>query len=283
VAPGGSPFAHHYNHDQPHSSSGGGGEASTADSQPRSVTLDLGDGVHVRTAPLLPARAAAAEGAAYFVREGLCSKYAFYCGPGNSPTWRIGKYALAAAATDDIENGRDPSHLYAQAAKMFPRYGSAEDVQDGTIFVSVVTGGIGARIAGAIVARLATEGAVEGGGGAAATGVASKAGTGGADAVRLGQAGEAGVRSAYDIGPKVTRVINGRTRIFDGLTDDAVSEVKNVKSLSYTRQLRDYADYASANGLRLDVYVRGGTRLSGPLARADLDPSSPINIVRHLP
>jgi hypothetical protein len=78
-------------------------------------------------------------------------------------------------------------------------------------------------------------------------------------------------------------VINGRTRIFDGLTDDAVSEVKNVKSLSYTRQLRNYAGYAGANGLRLDVYVRGGTRVSGPLARADLNPASPITIIRHLP
>jgi len=57
----------------------------------------------------------------------------------------------------------------------------------------------------------------------------------------------------------------------------------NVARLSYSRQLRDYADYASANSLRLDVYVRGGTRVSGPLARADLDPASPINIVRHLP
>ena len=111
----------------------------------------------------------------------------------------------------------------------------------------------------------------------------TKVGTGGADAVRVGQAGEAAVRDAFEIGPKATRVINGRTRFFDGLTDDAVSEVKNVKSLSYTRQLRDYADYASANGLRLDVYVRVGTRVSGPLARADLDPASPINIIRHLP
>lgn len=101
--------------------------------------------------------------------------------------------------------------------------------------------------------------------------------------VRLGgQAGEAAVRSAFDIGPKATRVINGRTRIFDGLNSSAVSEVKNVKNLSYTRQLRDYADYASQNGLRLDLYVRGGTNISGPLARADLDPTSPVNIIRYL-
>jgi len=46
--------------------------------------------------------------------------------------------------------------------------------------------------------------------------------------------------------------------------------------------LRDYADYASKNGLRLDIYVRGGTNISGPLARADLDPMSPVNIIRYL-
>lgn len=65
--------------------------------------------------------------------------------------------------------------------------------------------------------------------------------------------------------------------------NDAVSEVKNVARLSYTRQLRDYTDYASVEGLRVDLYVRAGTRISGPLARADLDPASPINIIRQLP
>lgn len=108
-----------------------------------------------------------------------------------------------------------------------------------------------------------------------ATGVAAE--TGGAASVRLGQAGESAVRDAFDIGAEETRVINGRTRIFDGLNDEAVSEVKNVQNLSFTRQLRDYADYASEKGLRLDIYVRGGTNISGPLARADLDPASPVN------
>lgn len=97
---------------------------------------------------------------------------------------------------------------------------------------------------------------------------ATKAGRGGAGPVRVGQAGEDAVRGAYDIGPKATRVINGRTRIFDGLTVDAVSEVKNVARLSYTRQLRDSAEYASAENLRFDLYVRPGARLSGPLLDA---------------
>ena len=62
-----------------------------------------------------------------------------------------------------------------------------------------------------------------------------------------------------------------------------MSEVKNVKRLSYTRQLRDYADYGWQHGLRLDIYVRRNTQLSGPLARADLDPLSPVNIIGYLP
>lgn len=87
-------------------------------------------------------------------------------------------------------------------------------------------------------------------------GIAAKTTTGGAEAVRVGQAGEAAVRSAFDIGPKATRVIGGRTRIFDGLTDSAVSEVKNVGYQAYTQQLKDSLSYAQANGLEFNLYVR---------------------------
>lgn len=44
--------------------------------------------------------------------------------------------------------------------------------------------------------------------------------------------------------------------------------MKNVASLGYTQQLRDYAAYAAANGLRFDLYVRLGTTLSGQLQNA---------------
>jgi RHS repeat-associated protein len=93
------------------------------------------------------------------------------------------------------------------------------------------------------------------------------AGTGGMAAVRLGQAGEASVRAAYNIGPKVAIKIAGRVRIADGLTSTVISEVKNVASLSYTQQLRDYVAYAIQNQLRFDLYVRPTTELSGPLAK----------------
>ena len=50
-----------------------------------------------------------------------------------------------------------------------------------------------------------------------------------------------------------------------------MSEIKNVKKLSFTRQLRDYAQYAKANNLRFDLYVRPGTQLSGELLKAEKD------------
>lgn len=92
--------------------------------------------------------------------------------------------------------------------------------------------------------------------------------TGGAAAVRLGRAGEDLVRAARDIGPKIRIWINGRGRIPDGLTNTVLTEVKNVQSLSLTRQLRDFLDFAQKTGRRFDLYVRAETRLSGPLQDA---------------
>ena len=94
------------------------------------------------------------------------------------------------------------------------------------------------------------------------------AGPGGAGPVRVGQAGEDGVRAVYSIGPKVQMRVNGCTRIPDGLPATTLSEVKNVSSLSYTQQLRDFADHAGKNGLTFDLYVRPTTQLSGPLQDA---------------
>ncbi len=76
------------------------------------------------------------------------------------------------------------------------------------------------------------------------------------------------MRSVADIGPKVAIDVAGRTRIPDGLTSTVLSEVKNVGSLSYTQQLRDFAAHASANGLRFDLWVRPNTQMSGPLLDA---------------
>ena len=85
---------------------------------------------------------------------------------------------------------------------------------------------------------------------------------------QIGREGEAAVRNVFDIGPQSEIFIHGRRRIPDGLTGRAISEVKNVKTLSFTRQLRDYSDFAKNNGLKFDLYVRPDTNLSGTLLDA---------------
>jgi RHS repeat-associated protein len=89
-----------------------------------------------------------------------------------------------------------------------------------------------------------------------------------AQVAQAGREGEAAVQALEDIGPKTAIQINGRTRIPDGLTDTAVNEVKNVSSLAFTRQLRDFADFASQTGRQFNLWVPGGTQLSGPLQAA---------------
>ncbi|MXP09882.1 hypothetical protein GRI68_06790 [Altererythrobacter halimionae] len=49
-----------------------------------------------------------------------------------------------------------------------------------------------------------------------------------------------------------------------------LSEVKNVNSLSFTRQLHDMQAIADAQGLRFDLYVRKDAEyLSGQLLKAE--------------
>lgn len=47
-----------------------------------------------------------------------------------------------------------------------------------------------------------------------------------------------------------------------------LTEVKNVASLSYTTQLRDFTAFSKDAGLRFDLFVRPTTQLSGPLEGA---------------
>ncbi len=84
----------------------------------------------------------------------------------------------------------------------------------------------------------------------------------------IGKVGEEAVSAVYNIGGKQKISINGRVRIPDGITNTTLSEVKNVKSLSYTKQLRDFADIALQRGLGYNLYVRPSTKLSGPLQSA---------------
>ncbi|GAB4012011.1 putative toxin [Nocardioides ultimimeridianus] len=94
---------------------------------------------------------------------------------------------------------------------------------------------------------------------------------GGPAAQRCGWAAEKAVQGAFSIGRKATVVIDGRTRIFDGLTAKVATEIKNVRYQGYTQQLRDYVAYAEQKGLQVQLFVRGDpnpTLLSGALQDA---------------
>lgn len=81
--------------------------------------------------------------------------------------------------------------------------------------------------------------------------------------------GQDGERLAH-INPKkkTTIKINGRSRIPDKLTKRKLVEVKNVKYISNTRQLKDFADYADMKNLKKILYVRPNTKVSSSLIRA---------------
>lgn len=90
----------------------------------------------------------------------------------------------------------------------------------------------------------------------------------GIDSVLTGVAGEAAVRSVYDIGGKALIFVNGRARIPDGISSTAVTEVKNVAYQSWTRQLQDYAQYAQDKGLQFQLFIREDTYMAQPLKDA---------------
>jgi RHS repeat-associated protein len=85
-------------------------------------------------------------------------------------------------------------------------------------------------------------------------------------AQRLGLAGEEAVGTT---GPKVgIRIPGTDTMRFPDAVNDPVkklTEVKNVQSLSYTQQLRDYSAWCQQQGYTFDLYVRPSTQMSGPL------------------
>ncbi len=102
----------------------------------------------------------------------------------------------------------------------------------------------------------------------------------------------AGVRAAGSEGEQAAGIIKNTDRIPslsgtasyripDELNSSVLGEVKNVSSLSYTNQLRDFEAYAQQQGLTFNLYVRGSTSLSGPLQ--DAVDAGDINLIRNLP
>ena len=62
--------------------------------------------------------------------------------------------------------------------------------------------------------------------------------------------------------------IDGIYRFPDELTKSTLREIKNVKHLSYTKQLRAYAKYAKDNGIDFILETRTGTTFSKALQKA---------------
>jgi hypothetical protein len=58
---------------------------------------------------------------------------------------------------------------------------------------------------------------------------------------------------------------SGIWRFPDQLTEKTLEEVKNVKYLALTQQIRDYLAYAQANQLTFILHVHPETKYSGPL------------------
>ncbi len=101
--------------------------------------------------------------------------------------------------------------------------------------------------------------------------------TGLAEARALGIAGEeaVGITEA-----KVGIKMGDKMRFPDRLTKSTLEEVKNVKSQSFTRQLRDYLNYSQQTGRDMILHTRPTTGLSGPLQKAI---NSGQIIHRHIP
>ena len=86
----------------------------------------------------------------------------------------------------------------------------------------------------------------------------------------LGQAGEKAAKILKNTNRIPSATGTAAYRVPDGLNHatKTLSEVKNVGSLSYTNQLRDFASYAASNGYTFELFVRPTTELSGPLQQA---------------
>lgn len=102
-----------------------------------------------------------------------------------------------------------------------------------------------------------------------ARGLFSKATVGTVDAMAnarsLGAAGEASVGITE---AKTGIQIGGKMRFPDRLTATTLEEVKNVKTQSFTRQLRDYLNYSQQTGRQMILHTRPTTTMTGPLKKA---------------
>ncbi len=84
---------------------------------------------------------------------------------------------------------------------------------------------------------------------------------------RLGEAGESAaaiIKNTERI-PSLTGTASYRIPDVLDQAGGVIGEIKNVGSLSYSSQLRDFVAYAQQTGLRFELTVRPTTQLTGPL------------------
>jgi RHS repeat-associated protein len=101
------------------------------------------------------------------------------------------------------------------------------------------------------------------------------------------QSAKAGIEGELAVGIKSTGKVaiesltkTAVRRYPDKLLAKVLIEVKNVKSLSFTNQLKDFALYAQKTGRVMELYVRPSTKLSGPLKKAIKDG---LITLKHIP
>ena len=92
------------------------------------------------------------------------------------------------------------------------------------------------------------------------------ASTGGRRPTELGKEGEK--QAGIDPSKKETIEINGRKRIPDEMKNEILKEVKNVKYISNTQQLKDFADYAKLLNYSLELVVRTTTKVAATVKEA---------------
>jgi hypothetical protein len=82
----------------------------------------------------------------------------------------------------------------------------------------------------------------------------------------LGRLGEEAVGiPAHAPKPSIKIPESGATRYPDRLAEGTIEEVKNVKYLAFTQQLRDYLAHSQNNDLTFILHARPDTIYSGPL------------------
>ena len=173
------------------------------------------------------------------------------------PNWAkvtIGAVALAGAIALTVATGGGAAAVAVGVAKIVGSVALSTAVSAGAGYLE---NGVQGAIDGACNGFMS--GSLSALGGAALKYIKVRAATTGSPN-SIGQAGEK--MAGIDPSAKKPITVNGRTRIPDAMTDTVLTEVKNVKYISNTQQLKDFATYANLTGRSLELYVRPTTQIA---------------------